>query len=254
MKMKGLLSLYYREMRIWSRTYWMMIVSLSTPILYILLFGLVMTRLVQQIEYQGKEIDYLLFLLPGMIAMGIHSCGVSTCWTPTMDRQMGTLEQILSSPTTRSAYGFGKILSVVTQSFIQVLLILVVGLPLVGKAILVNNLPLLLFSAFLGGVCFCSFYMILASAFKSNDLLSMVSTLIMMPMMFCSSMFYPLDMMPSILRYVAYANPMTYIANSLRVGLIGSWCDQVLLELLVLCAFSIALFYMSVLSLKRIRI
>jgi hypothetical protein len=55
--MKGLPSLYYREMRIWTRTYWMMIVSLSTPILYILLFGLAMTGLIQQIEYQGEEID-----------------------------------------------------------------------------------------------------------------------------------------------------------------------------------------------------
>ena len=252
--MKGLPSLYYREMHIWSRTYWMIIISLSTPILYILLFGLAMTGLIQQIEYQGKEIEYLLFLLPGMIAMGIHGCGMNTCWTLFMDRQMGTLEQILSSPVSRSAYGFGKVLSVVTQSFIQVLLILVVGLPLVGMGISVANLPLLLFSAFLGGVCFCSFYMILASTIKSNDLLSTISTLIMMPMMFCSSMFYPLDMIPSSLQYVAYANPMTYIANSLRAGLIGTWTDQVSIELLVLCAFSIALFSISVLSLRRIKI
>ncbi len=252
--MKGLRSLYYREMRIWSRTYWMIVLSLSTPILYILLFGLAMTGLIQGIDYQGKEIDYLLFLLPGMIAMGIHGCGMNACWTLFMDRQMGTLEQILSSPVTRSAYGFGKILSVVTQSFIQVFLILVVGLPLVGKEISIANLPLLLFSAFLGGVCFCSFYMILASIIKTNDLLSTISTLIMMPMMFCSSMFYPLDMIPSTLRYLAYANPMTYIANTLRAGLIGSLSKQVSIELLVLCAFSIALFSASVLSLRRIRI
>jgi ABC-2 type transport system permease protein len=131
---------------------------------------------------------------------------------------------------------------------------LVIGLPLAGREISIANLPLLLFSAFLGGVYFCSFYMILASATKSNDFLSMISTLIMMPMMFCSTMFYPLGMIPSSLRYVAYANPMTYIADSLRAGLIGPLSDQALFELLVLCIFSVALFSASALSLRRMRI
>jgi ABC-2 type transport system permease protein len=171
-----------------------------------------------------------------------------------MDRQMGTLEQILSSPVTRSAYGFGKILSVVTQSFIQVLLILVIGLPLAGREISIANLPPSPLFCIFGRSLLLLFYMIPASAIKSNDFLSMISTLIMMPMMFCSTMFYPLGMIPSSLRYVTYANPMTYIADSLRAGLIGPLSDQALFELLVLCIFSVALFSASALSLRRMRI
>lgn len=253
--MNGLASLYYREMRIWSRTGWMIILSISTPILYILLFGLSMTGLIGHMEYQGEQIDYLLFILPGIMAMGIHGSGMNVSWTFFSDKRWGALEQILSSPVTRSAYGLGKILSVVTQSFIQVFFILVVGLPLVKIKLFIANLPLLCFSAFLGGVCFCSLYIILASRIDSNDLLSTISNLIIFPMIFCSSMFYPLETMPSpVLKVIAQINPMTYLVDCLRASLIGSFSFQIGLELSVLSCFAIALFSISIFSIKRVHI
>jgi ABC-2 type transport system permease protein len=252
---EGAFALYYREMRIWSRTWYMIVTFIATPIFLIALFGLAMSGLVPEMEYQGENINYLLFLIPGVIAMGIHGNASSVLWNIFSERRWGGLEQILSAPVSRSAYGLSKILLVVTQSLIQLPLILLIGYALVEKQILIpNNLLLLLVATFLGSICFCSFYMILGSTIGTQDLLITVINLIMMPMIFCSSMFYPLEMMPYWLGTIAKLNPMTYIADGLRAGLIGSINPEILLGILVLFIFSLVLFTASVISMRKVRI
>jgi ABC-type multidrug transport system permease subunit len=75
-------------------------------------------------------------------------------------------------------------------------------------------------------------------------------------MMLCSSAFYPLEaeILPQWFIVVAYINPMTYTADILRAGLIGSLNQQIVLEILALFSFTIVLFAISVISLKRVRI
>ena len=250
---EGVSSLYYREMRIWTRTLWMIVSSFSTPILYLVLFGLAMGGLVPPISYQGKYISYFLFLLPGVIAMSLNTTGTSVSWTVFIDRQMGSLEQIFSSRVSRFAYGIAKILSAETQSFIQILLILTVGLLVVKEHSAIANLPLFMLSAFLGSLFFSSFYITLSSRIRSNDLLNAVMGLLLLPMMFCSTMFYPLNAMPTWLRIVATVNPMTYIANCLRISLIGSM-EQLSGDIVVLCVIAVLLFIASMVSLRKIHI
>ncbi|HJH27931.1 MAG TPA: hypothetical protein C5S37_14490 [Methanophagales archaeon] len=250
---EGVSSLYYREMRIWTRTLWMVVSSFSTPILYLVLFGLAMGGLIPPINYQGKNISYFLFLLPGVIAMSLNTTGSSVSWTVFMDRQMGSLEQIFSSRVSRSAYGIAKILSAETQSFIQVFLILTIGLLIVEEQNSIANLPLFILSTFLGSLFFSSFYITLSARVRSNDLLNAVMGLILLPMMFCSTMFYPLNAMPTWLRIVAKVNPMTYIANCLRISLIGSM-EQISVDIFVLCVIALLLFIASMISLRKIHI
>jgi ABC-2 type transport system permease protein len=254
---KGLSSLYYRELRVMSRYLWATIIPLITSLFYLFLFGLGIGGMMgEEVPFNGGNVDYILFLAPGVIAMGIISIAQNAGWSLWNDRDRGMLEELLSSPVSRSAYIMVKILSTLTFSFIQVFLVLVIGLPILKGEFFAANIPLILLSTLLGGVCFCSLFIPFMSRVKSSNLLVAIVTLIYLPMMLCSSAFYPLEaeILPQWFIVVAYINPMTYTADILRAGLIGSLNQQIVLEILALFSFTIVLFAISVISLKRVRI
>ncbi|VUT24405.1 MAG: ABC-2 type transporter [Candidatus Methanolliviera sp. GoM_oil] len=252
---KGLSSLYYRELRLMSRNLWATFIPLITSLLYLFLFGLGIGGMMgEEISFNGENVDYILFLAPGVIAMGIISIAQNAGWTLWNDRDRGMLEELLSCPVSRSAYIMVKILSTLTFSFVQVFLVLVIGLPILKGQFFVTNIYLILLSTLLGGVCFCSLFIPFMSRIRSSNLLVAIVTLIFLPIMLCSSMFYPLESAPYLFKIVAYLNPMTYTVDILRAGLIGSLNQEILLEILVLFIFTIALFAASVISLRKVRI
>ena len=249
---KGLASLYYRELRVMSRQSWATLTPLITSLFYLFLFGLGMRTLIgEEIFLEGESVDYVLFLAPGVIAMGIISIAQSSGWTLWNDRDWGMLEELLSCPVSSSAYILAKILCTLTLSLIQAFLVLLIGLPLIKGGIFVANIPLVLLSTLLGGVCFFSLFMPLMSRIRSTNLLVAVMTLIYLPMILCSSMFYPLEEAPGWFRIVAHINPMTYTVDILRAGVIGVGDQQILWEILVLFIFSVSLFGVSVISLRK---
>lgn len=253
--MRGLFRLYYRELRVMSRQSWATIIPLITSLSYLLLFGLGMRALIgDEVLYNGEPVDYVLFLAPGVIAMGVIAVAQNSAWTLWNDRNWGMLEELLSCPVSRSAYILAKVLSTLTFSLVQVFLVLVIGLPLLKGKFFGSNIPLILLSTLLGGVCFCSFFIPFMARIRSSSLIVAVTTLLYLPIMLCSTMFYLLDEVPHWFKIVAYINPMTYTVDVMRAGVIGSGGQEILWKILVLVVFTIVLFAVSVISLKKVRI
>jgi ABC-type polysaccharide/polyol phosphate export permease len=53
---------------------------------------------------------------------------------------------------------------------------------------------------------------------------------------------------------IAYINPMTYMVDIARAGFIGLENQQIFLEILILCVFTLLFFAISIISLRRIRV
>jgi ABC-2 type transporter. len=109
--------------------------------------------------------------------MGIISIAQNAGWTLWNDRDRGMLEELLSCPVSRSAYIMAKILSTLTFSFVQVFLVLVIGLPILKGQFFATNIYLILLSTLLGGVCFCSLFIPFMLRIKSSNLLVAIVTL-----------------------------------------------------------------------------
>jgi ABC-2 type transport system permease protein len=149
------------------------------------------------------------------------------------------------------------VLSTITLSLVQALLVLVIGLPILKGEFFAANIPLIILSVILGSICFCFLFIPFMMMIKSTNFLVAVTGIILLPIMLCSSAFYSLEVetIPGWFRTVAYLNPMTYTVDILRVGIIGQVAGQgIIWEILVLLAFSAVLFGISLVSLKRVRL
>ncbi|GEM_PF-1017352 len=253
----GLTALLFREGKIWWGLRYLVFTSLFTPLLYFFLLGTGMREMMGEMLFDGSPVDdYILFLTPGIIGMGIVSIAISSGTTSFNERQWGTFERVLTLPVSRSSYVLAKILVAMILSIGQLLFILLLGIPLVEGGLYCDNIFLVLLATLLGVICFCSFITLLALSIKSSTEFYGLTGLMLLPIILCSPAFYSLEAMPFWLRAIAYINPMTYMVDVLRAGFMGSWDQQIPwgIEVLILCVFTILFLAISIISLRRVRV
>jgi len=73
------------------------------------------------------------------------------------------------------------------------------------------------------------------------------------PLMFLSSVYYPLENAPLAIQAVSFANPLTYAADMLRAGLLGVYAPHLFLEVIVLAVESLVVFVAATIAFRRVK-
>jgi ABC-2 type transport system permease protein len=228
---------------------------LVIPLLFLFLFGLSIGGLVKDVEYGGQAISYFLFLVPGILGMCIINSANLPARAFVEDKNFGILEGLLTCPISRSSYLLAAFLYAITLSIVPLLLVLFVGVPLIEKEIYCSNIFLVLISILLGVICFSSLSMTIMSIIKSPEFGHATWALLMPLIVLCSSMYYSLESAPSWFRTIALLNPATYMADVMRFGLIGGELSHwILMEILILLAFTSAFLIIVTISMRRIHV
>jgi len=215
------------------------------PALWLVLFGGAM-RQTHAIPTGG--VDYLAFLLPGVLAQSITFVSIFNGLAVIWERDMGLLQKILTTPIRRSALVLGKMLASSLRSLTQLVVILVLalflGIPLewgLGRAAGV------LLMVVLGSAFFTGLSMVIASLVKTRDRMMGIGQLVTLPLFFASSALYPLSIMPPWLRAVAVVNPLSRLVDGLRGLMVGPSASGFPLDALILgLASALALWVASV--------
>jgi ABC-2 type transport system permease protein len=190
------------------------------PALWLLIFGETFTR-VHAIP-TGK-IPYLDYLAPGVLAQsGLFVAvfyGVMIIW----ERDAGVLGKLLVTPTPRAALITGKAFAASVRAFAMTLVVLVLSAAL-GVDLTLN--PLKLLGAALAVVFGCAFFatlsMFIAGIALTRERLMGIGQAITMPLFFASNALYPVNVMPTWVRWFSHVNPLSYEVDALRGLLIGT--------------------------------
>jgi ABC-2 type transport system permease protein len=181
---------------------------------------------------------YLDFLTPGMIAMSVifssMFAGLSVIW----DRQFGFLKETLIAPVSRISIVIGKTLGGSTVALIQGIVILIAGMLLGARISIPGTIPALIFMLLIAFFA-VGLGLSIAVTLKDPDAFSLIMNLLMMPLIFLSTAFFPLESVSDWLRTIMYLNPLTYLVDGLRGFLIGSSSIPLAVDLSValgLCA------------------
>jgi ABC-2 type transport system permease protein len=165
-----------------------------------------------------RIISYSLFLAPGiaiMQALLASSSATAIIW---IDRRMGMLEQILVMPFSRTQYLLSKLLVTMVQLMLIASVVLILALPLGVRpsmqGLLTVSLGLWLLALFLS-----SLSLLLATWVRTNEAFNALLSLLITPLMFTSSVFYPWQSAPALLQPWMRLNPLTGAAELLRSGL-----------------------------------
>lgn len=204
---------FLRFIRIWIQT---IVPPMVTTALYFLIFGnLIGPRLG---EIQG--VRYIDYLVPGLIMMAIitnaYSNVVSSFYGAKFQHH---IEEMLVAPVPYYVIVLGYATGGVARG-------LIVGLAVTAVAwaftdVHVHSLGVSLAVALLTALLFSLAGLINGVFAKSFDDISIVPTFILTPLTYLGGIFYSLDMLPEPWRSLSLLNPILYMVNTFRYGLLG---------------------------------
>lgn len=163
--------------------------------------------------------DYFSFMAIGMISMIVVTTtmfsGVSMVW----DRRLGFLGKVLSTPVSRAAIIFSKMLSATLRAMFQATVILMLAY-LLGLQLSPSFTPISVLgiyaAIFLLSVGLSSIFIAFSIRSTRMERPMQFITLVTMPLMFSSNIFFPVKFMPEWLQVIASVNPLTYLTDAVR--------------------------------------
>ncbi len=224
--LKGLYTIWYRDVLRFSRDRSRIIGSLAQPLLFLFIFGAGLSPTMTGLA-QG-QLDFQSFLFPGIIAMAVLFTAVFSAVSIVWDRQFGFLKEVLVAPISRIVVALGKVAGGSTVAMFQGAIILLLA-PLIGVHLSLDQIVVLLALMLLTAATMTSLGVLMASRMRSMEGFHLIMNFTLMPMFFLSGAFFPVQGVPLWLEWLARVDPMTYGVDPIRqVALRGSVPDFVL--------------------------
>jgi ABC-2 type transport system permease protein len=241
----------YREGKIRATNLTFIFWDLFYPLGYLLVFGVGMTQ-AMGMKPLAIGVDYNAFFLAGVLGMASFGIASNTAWSFFMDRDNGIFFEMLTYPMRRAEYLLGKGLFNLLVSIAQAVVTVMLAELVLDVPIRWGSLPLLAAAVFIGTAGWFFFYAIFALMIRRNDVFNTVTSVFYFILLFASSMFYPVEPLPTPLRQLSWANPITWHVDVLRYATIGvGQPSTVWLEAAAFLVFTAAAFAGALWALKR---
>ncbi|MFA5318441.1 MAG: ABC transporter permease [Patescibacteria group bacterium] len=210
--MKVIYILWLRQIKRYYRSKSRVVGSLGQPVLLLVALGFGFGPIYQR----AGGGDYIQFLAPGIISMGILFMAIFSGIEIIWDRQFGFLKETLVAPVSRFTIMFGRTLGGATVAVAQGLIIFLIAF-LVGfrpaDAHLV--LPALLIMVLIA-LFFTALGTAIASLLEDMHGFQLIMNFLVMPLFFLSGALFPLQGLPRALTIIAVIDPLSYGVDGLR--------------------------------------
>ena len=210
-------TIVYREVRrfvrIWAQT---LLPPAITMTLYFIIFGnLIGSRIGEMDGY-----DYMEFIVPGLIMMSVitNSYGnvVSSFYSTKFQRN---IEELMVSPVPPSVILIGFVLGGVARGLAVGAIVTL--LSLFFTDLQVHNLAVMISVVLLTAVLFSLGGFINAIYANSFDDVSIIPTFVLTPLTYLGGVFYSIQLLPEFWQNVSMINPILYMVNTFRYGILG---------------------------------
>jgi ABC-2 type transport system permease protein len=230
--------------------------ELIFPLFFIFVQGYALGGIIPPFEVGGVTLSYPIFLAAGAVTLTVINSGTNAGTQLWFDRKNGMFEQILMGPFTRAQYILSIILATLILGIAGSLLVFLIALPVLGAglSLTVGGDILVAVTIFLGTMFFGTFAIAISVALRSSETFQIVSTFAFFVFLFTSSVFYPPNLAPAVIRAVSFLNPLTYTTDIFRAGLFGAITATTILELGVLAIEALVMFALAVAAFRRIRV
>jgi ABC-2 type transport system permease protein len=189
-----------------------MIGSLGQPLLFLVALGFGFGPIYQK----AGGGDYLQFLAPGIICMGILFTsifmGIEIIW----DRQFGFLKETLVAPVSRFNIMIGRTLGGATVAMFQGIIIFLISLAIGFRPFNYAYVIVAFLIMFLIALLFTALGTAIASRMEDMHGFQLIINFLIMPIFFLSGSLFPLTNLPPIIETIARLNPLSYGVDGLR--------------------------------------
>lgn len=226
-----------RFFRIWTQT---LLPSPISIVLYFAIFGQLIGTRIGQIN----DFHYVQFIAPGLIMMSIINNAFSNVVASFFGAKFQrNIEEMLVSPMSSWVILVGFVLGGIARGLVVGIIVTVVALFFtklhifhLGVTVGIVFLTALLFS--LGGFINAMFS-------KKFDDISIIPTFILTPLTYLGGVFYSVSMLSPFWQKLSYFNPILYMVNAFRYGMLGISDVPIYVSMMTITALNVILFFVA---------
>ena len=232
-----------RFTRIWAQT---LLPPAITMTLYFVIFG----NLIGSRIGEMGGFDYIQYIVPGLIMMSViqNSYGnvVSSFFSTKFQH---SIEEMLVAPMSSLVILLGFVAGGMARGLCVGLIVTIIGLFFTSLSL--HSLVVTVLVVIMTSVLFSLGGLINAIFANKFDDIAIVPTFILTPLTYLGGVFYSISLLPDVWQKVSMLNPIVYMVNAFRYGMLGVSDVNVGLSLAVILGFTVATFLLALSLLQR---
>jgi ABC-2 type transport system permease protein len=232
-----------RIVRIWGQT---ILPSAVTASLYFIIFG----NLIGQRIGQMGGYNYTQYIAPGLIMMAVITNSFANVVSSFFSSKlMLHLEEMLVAPLAHSTIVLGFVVGGIVRGLLVAALVVVVALFFTDLQ--VAHPLVTLTTILLTALVFSVAGLFNAIFAKSFDDISIIPTFVLTPLTYLGGVFFSISLLPPFWQKLALLNPILYMVNAFRYGMLGSSDIPLGAAYAIMIGFAAALFAAVLFMLNR---
>ncbi len=232
-----------RFLRIWIQTILPAAITMS---LYFIIFGKLIGSQIGPID----GFSYMQYIVPGLIMMSVitnsYANVVSSFYSSKFQRH---IEEMLVSPLPNYLILLGFVAGGVARGLIVGIVVTLVSL--FFNDLHIHNFAIMIAVTVLTAILFSLGGFVNAIYANSFDDIAIIPTFVLTPLTYLGGVFYSIRMLPEFWQNASHLNPILYMVNAFRYGLLGIADIDIRLAFAIILLFIAALFSFSLWLLAR---
>ena len=232
-----------RILRIWPQTLLPPVITMS---LYFVIFG----KMIGSRVGEMGGVPYMQFIVPGLIMMAIITNSYSNVVSSFFSAKFhSSIEELLVSPISKHAILTGYISGGIFRGLAVGVIVFIVALFFTKLGI--EHLFITLFTVIGTSVLFSLGGFINAVFARSFDDISIIPSFVLTPLTYLGGVFYSMENLSPFWQNISLINPIVYMVNAFRYGILGHSDVNVWLSLITISGFCVVLYWYAYRLLSR---
>ena len=232
-----------RVLRIWVQT---IVPPAITMTLYFIIFGNLIGRRIGVMD----GFDYMQYIAPGLIMMSVITNSYGNVVSSFFGAKFGRhVEEMLVAPMSYATIIIGHVAGGVLRGLLVGMLVTVVAL--FFTRLQVAHPFIMISVVLLSSIVFSLAGFINAVFAKKFDDISIVPTFVLTPLTYLGGVFYSISLLPEFWQNVSRVNPILYMVNAFRYGILGTSDISIGHAYVILIVFVVVLFSGCMILMKR---
>jgi ABC-2 type transport system permease protein len=232
-----------RILRIWGQT---LVPPAITMTLYFLIFG----NLIGSRIGQMGGFSYMDFIVPGLVMMSIIQNSYGNISSSFFGAKFGRhIEELLVAPLPNWVILTGYVAGAVLRGLMVGVIVL--SIAMCFTQVRIPHPLVTLSTVLLGATIFSLAGFVNAVYAKKFDDIAIVPTFILTPLTYLGGVFYSVSLLPDFWEKASHLNPILYMVNAFRYGLLGSSDVPLAVSYAVMLGFVVALTWLALHLLRK---
>lgn len=209
-----------RQFRFTNRAFWRNPASAFFTFAFPLMFLVIFTTLFSggsRLDINGNQVSVATFYIPAIAVFSvITACYTNIAMSLTFARELGVLKRVKGTPLPGSAYLAARILHAVAMAILLVVICAGFGALVYGATLPGRTVPAFILTLAIGSAAFCALGMAVTTVVPNSDAAPAVVNATILPLLFVSDVFIPLQDPPAWLDILGKIFPVRRFSDAMQ--------------------------------------